>query len=141
MRKTAGKAYDLKVDGKFLYSSIDIVEVYEFWKKFAKGGNWKRVGERAEWQRTVPASIHGGDIPQFAFINERSWTVEVPELKGYKSNKSMRREIDKRLDKIAALNAQVGTKQQPDKIINKKIAELSKEILNIDPNFLTIDND
>jgi len=137
-----GRVFDLRVGDKFVCSSESFEESYSYFKSNYNMSDWTLVDDnKAKWVRQVPVSPFGGDQPEYANIIERVWYKEIPELESYYSNKTIRQKIDKRLKKIASLNAQRGTKQLPEEKISEKIADLLKEISNIDPNFLIQDNE
>lgn len=136
-KKLIGRVFDLTVGEKFACCSNNFKEALNYFKDNFKS-DWKEVESgKAKWERQVPTSPFGGSETEYATIVERTWYKEIPEVKSYYSNKSIRQKIDRRLKKIAALNAQRGTNQLSEEKINEKIAELLKEISNIDPRFLT----
>jgi len=137
MKKKIGQAFDLRVNGRFVFCDNSLEEVYKHWQSISEGQGWTQINKKAEWERTVPDSVFGGKKQEYAKIIQREWSKDMAERKSYTSNAEIRRKIDSRLKKIAALTASIGTGQKSEKKINKKIDELSKEILKFDPNFLT----
>ncbi len=121
-KKKIGRAYDLTVGEKFVCCSDNFKEALLYFKNNFKG-DWKNEEEgKAKWSRQVPSSPFGGDYTEYATIVERTWYKQITERKSYYSNKSIRQKIDRRLKKIAALNAQRGTNQLSEEKINEKIA-------------------
>jgi hypothetical protein len=136
------KAYDLKIyneDGSekaFIFSVSNFDEAVRLAKGFLDSG-WKKTRTKAEWKRSAPDSVFGGDSLEIAKIMERKWGNTVPkaEQKSYKSNKKIRQKIDRRLSDIASLEAMRGCWGDEEEIL-KKIAELNKEISILDSEFL-----
>jgi len=134
-----GRAFDLKIyegeeQKRYVFSVNNFKEACDISRSFL--ADWEKVEGKAEWTRTVPDSVFGGDKVQTARLIERKWKRNTSDEKGvYSSNKKLRSKIDKRLAKIAALEAQRGC-QSTEEEISKKIAVLKQEISSLDAEFL-----